>query len=129
MKSIQVTVTTFSSHDDLNQLVNKLLTEKLIACAQSFEVQSIYIWEEKIENNKEFRVELKHPKHLTKAVVNTIKGNHTYKVPEILSYKVKTSTEYADWCYSVCIQKVKLSKTKQKKDKVMSSDNQKFEDN
>lgn len=94
--------TTFPNITSAKKLVKILLQEKLIACAQFYEIKSSYIWEEKIQNNKEILLNLKSQKKLYKKIEKEILQNHPYKTPQIISLEINDGfQEYFSWVKEV----------------------------
>ncbi len=84
---------------EAKKIIHGLLDQKLIACASIFpEVESIYRWEGKIEENFETKVVLKtQPKHFD-TIRNYIEQNCSYEVPEILQVDIShSSSKYCSW--------------------------------
>lgn len=98
MKCINI-ITTTSSKDEAEKISNYLIDKRLIACSQIEEIDSYYIWNDKKENNKEFRITTKTRKELFIDVYNEIKKIHSYKLPEIISIDIICSKEYENWIY------------------------------
>ena len=99
MKNIVVLHTTVSKIEDARKLTKILLDEKLIGCAQiEGPIDSMYRWNNAIESAKEYRLSVKTISDLSAKVMNTIKINHPYELPEIVgnSYEV-CSEEYRNW--------------------------------
>ena len=75
-----------------------LLDRKLIACANIFPINSLYKWENKIEDTKEMVIIAKSVKEKFKEIENEVKKIHSYKVPCIVMIEIsKTNKEYLDW--------------------------------
>ena len=98
MKCINI-ITTTSSKDEAEKISNYLIDKRLIACSQIEEIDSYYIWNDKKENNKEFRITTKTRKELFIDVYNEIKKIHSYKLPEIISIDIICSKKYENWIY------------------------------
>lgn len=90
--------TTFNDSEVMNRIINILLSEKLVSCAQVSNIKSSYRWTGKIESNKEFLVNLKTRKSLFKRVEEKIKEYHNYEIPQIIAYDIVLgSKEYLNW--------------------------------
>jgi len=84
---------------EAKKIVHELLAQRLIACASLFpEVESIYRWEGKIEQNQEVKVVLKTLLQHFDAVQRTIQMHCSYEVPEILQVDiVQGNPRYLSW--------------------------------
>lgn len=90
--------TTFPHRRQARRLAKNLLKENLIACANIFKIDSIYRWEGKLEEAREYGVFLKTCGYLYENVETKIKEYHPYDIPAILSWQIdKGSKEFLDW--------------------------------
>ncbi len=98
MKYVVVVVTT-SSREEANKIVNALLNEKLIACANIFgPVSSSFWWQGKIDKAEEYLVFMKTEAELFEKITSCIKRLHSYEVPEIIALPiVKGFKPYLEW--------------------------------
>jgi len=98
MKYVVVVVTT-SSREEANKIVNALLDEKLIACANVFgPVSSSFWWQGKIDKAEEYLVFMKTEAELFEKITSCIKRLHSYEVPEIIALPiVKGFKPYLEW--------------------------------
>jgi periplasmic divalent cation tolerance protein len=85
-------------------LVDRLLDERLIACANLVgPVQSRYRWEGKVEAATETLLVLKTRRDLVPALKAAIATHHGYAVPEVLVLGVDDGLpSYLDWVVSSC---------------------------
>ncbi|MGH3521092.1 MAG: divalent-cation tolerance protein CutA [Haloechinothrix sp.] len=91
--------TTTDSEDKARKLASSAIDEKLGACAQIVgPVTSVYRWEEQVQTEPEWRVEIKTAADRVAALTDHIKTNHTYDVPEIIATPIQGgSSEYLAW--------------------------------
>ncbi|MEM2935531.1 MAG: divalent-cation tolerance protein CutA [Candidatus Thermoplasmatota archaeon] len=92
-------VITTCKKEDEEKIKNALLNEKAAACISSFEVKSKYIWEGKVEEDKEIMLFIKTNDY--KKAEEIIKRNHSYEIPEIICIKIKGYEKYLKWIDSV----------------------------
>ncbi|KJV68729.1 divalent-cation tolerance protein CutA [Candidatus Neoehrlichia procyonis] len=94
--------TTISNNEDAYHIVNILLQEKLVICANIFHsITSMYYWENTIQNNKECVIIMKTSKYLYKKALQKIKNIHPYKIPLITTiHPDKTNNEFLHWMNS-----------------------------
>ncbi|MCX7880027.1 MAG: divalent-cation tolerance protein CutA [Ignavibacteria bacterium] len=81
------------------QIAKVLVTERLAACCTILQnAISIYEWEGKIDERKEFVLMIKTTQNKFEELKHRIKELHTDKVPEILAIPiVQGLEEYLDW--------------------------------
>src|SRR3989337_2960046 len=98
---ISVLVTTASKHE-AEEIVQHLLGDKLIACANIVgPVSSFFRWSGKIDRAEEYLALMKTRKDLFQRLSEVVKTLHSYEVPEILAIPlVESSRDYLDWLES-----------------------------
>jgi periplasmic divalent cation tolerance protein len=90
--------TTFNNYDEALKVVNILLDKKLVSCCQISDINSFYHWKGDICNDKEYLVRMKSKSTLYKDIEEVILNNHSYEVPEIVSYNINGGYDkYLDW--------------------------------
>lgn len=87
--------TTTSSKKEAKVIASRLVEKELAACVQISKISSIYIWDNKTCDDKEFILVIKTKKSNYKKCEKLITKLHSYEVPEIISMKInKASKEY-----------------------------------
>lgn len=91
--------TTTDNKNVANSISKKVLALNLSPCIQILpDIESSYTWNRKIERSNEFIVQIKTIKKNINLIVNIIKDNHNYEVPEIISHKIDLHTDkYKSW--------------------------------
>lgn len=80
------------------KIANVLLKLKLIACANWWQVESVYRWKNKIVNSHETAMYLKTRKENYKKVEAVIKKLHSYQTPCIFEIDVdKVNLKFKAW--------------------------------
>lgn len=75
-----------------------LLEKKLVGCVNIFKIQSLYWWQEKIENSGEYVVVAKTIDKNYSKIEKEIRKIHPYSVPCILKIKIdKVNKDYLKW--------------------------------
>ncbi len=74
-----------------------LLREKLIACCNISTVESIYTWNDSIEQNREAMMTMKTCVDVYKPLEEFIRTQHPYEVPEIIMYEINGSEQYLNY--------------------------------
>lgn len=89
--------TTCKDEKEAKKIADILLSKKLAACINYFPVKSIYYWKGRIEKDSETMLIIKSEEKKEKELINTIKKNHSYKLPVITVHKVKTTKDVEKW--------------------------------
>lgn len=93
-----IITTAFEDKENAENTIKALVEERLVVCAHTINIQSMYWWDGKIENHPEYFVQMKTKKSLFKEVEKRIKELHNYEVPEIAMIDIKDgSKEFLDW--------------------------------
>jgi periplasmic divalent cation tolerance protein len=69
----------------------------LTKCIQMSMINSIYEWESGIQNSKEWKIQMKVSNINKDYLIKLIKDKHPYDTPQIISWKVETTADYARW--------------------------------
>lgn len=89
--------TTLPSQETAEKLAEKLLTQKLIACANWFPITSMFSWQGAISKEGEWVLLCKTLEENQPDVERTIKKMHPYEIPCILSLLVGSNQEFFSW--------------------------------
>ena len=97
-----IVLVTTASKDEAEKIIQHLLDEKLIACANIIgPVHSFFRWSGKAEKAEECLVLMKSRRDLFEKLAEAVKAMHSYEVPEILALPVvEGSKAYLDWLES-----------------------------
>jgi len=92
---LAIVQTTCEDINEAKKIAKILLDEKLAACIQISDVQSLYIWKDKLCNDNEKLLSIKTKKKNFKKIQRKIKENHSYDLPEIILIDIEdASKEY-----------------------------------
>jgi len=94
-----VVLVTTPSREEAENVAQKLLELRLIACANIVgPVSSHFHWGGKLEHAEEFLIMMKSRVNLFEALSLQVKSLHSYTVPEIIALPVAAgSGNYLDW--------------------------------
>jgi len=94
-----VVLVTCGSEEEALKIANALVESRLAACANLVApIRSIYRWEGKIWDEKEWLLVIKTQKRSFEALENKVKSLHSYSVPEIVSLPItEGSSAYLNW--------------------------------
>ncbi len=92
-------ITTVEKKEDAEKIANILLKKRIAACVQIIDnIESYYWWKDKIEKGQEILLFIKTKAEMFEKVEKVVKENHSYEIPEIISFKIyKGSKEYLKW--------------------------------
>ncbi|HJO02166.1 MAG: divalent-cation tolerance protein CutA [Candidatus Woesearchaeota archaeon] len=74
-----------------------LLNKRIIACSNIHPIRSMYWWNKKIEDEKEFALIAKTKEKNYKNIKEEVKKLHSYDVPCILKIDAGANENYAKW--------------------------------
>ncbi|HIJ98740.1 TPA: divalent-cation tolerance protein CutA [archaeon] len=89
--------TTTPTEEKAKIIAKHLLEKRFIACANIFPIQSIYRWENKITEDKEFVLLLKTLEKNYRKVKEEIEKIHPYKIPCIAKINISPNKKYSNW--------------------------------
>ncbi len=94
-----VVLCTCPNHGVATLLANQIIAARLAACASLINpVESIYLWQGKVENSKEVQMVLKTRSELFEPLRAFIRAHHPYQIPEIIGLPVVVADEeYLAW--------------------------------
>ena len=97
-------LSTFPDAETARRIAQQLVTENLAACANIVPtVESIYRWQDKIENSSETLVFFKTTVARSAAFQDKLKSLHPYEVPEIICLRIADGLpEYLRWVSAGC---------------------------
>lgn len=102
MSSYVIVSSTTDSEGAARELAAKAVDAKAGACAQIVgPITSVYRWEDEVRTDTEWRVEIKTAADRVAPLVELLKANHSYDVPEIIATPIEGGNEdYLAWLVS-----------------------------
>ena len=99
MKNIKFFYITAPNKKEAEQIAKKLLDKKLIACANVINnVNSYFVWKNKIQNSKEIIICGKTTLRNQKKIIKVVKSIHSYSVPCIIFFDIKNGNkDFLKW--------------------------------
>ena len=94
---ILVIITTESSKTNALRMAKLLIENKLAACVSIKQIFSIYEWDNNIEENKEFEITIKSKPEFKDCLIDFLKKNSSYDVPQIIYKKYHSEMKYYNW--------------------------------
>lgn len=92
-------MTTLGTHTEAVAMADQLVTAGLAACVNILpRMQSVYCWQGKLEHGEEHLLLIKTRIERVDTVIDTIKANHPYELPEIIAVPIDSGFEpYFNW--------------------------------
>ena len=94
---VLVMITTESSKANALRMAKLLIQNKLAACVSIKKIFSIYKWDGNIEETKEYEITIKSKLEFQDYLIEFLKKNSTYDVPQIIYKKYHAEMKYYDW--------------------------------
>ena len=99
MTPVIVVLVTVGSEQEAETIATALLEERLAACVNvTSPVRSLYRWEGRIADDREWQLVIKTQARLFEALAARVRTLHSYDLPEIIALPVLAgTTDYVDW--------------------------------
>ena len=92
-----LTYITCKDEDEAVKISKHLLNKKLIACSNMHPIRSMYWWNNKIQDEKEFVLIAKTLEKNYEKIKQEVKKLHSYDVPCILKIDAEANESYNKW--------------------------------
>ena len=93
-----IVITAVEKQKDAKDLARKIIKARLGACIHISKIKSFYKWKGKIENAKEYKLEIKTLSKNYQKLKELIIKNHKYELPEIIVIKIERGYDkYLNW--------------------------------
>jgi len=103
--SLIAVITTLPSRELALDLARSLVERRLVACAQMREIESIYLWEGRLQQEPEVRLTLKAPEKHYEAIEAAILEQHPYELPAIHAIRLeRVHAAYGDWIAALSLE-------------------------
>lgn len=90
--------TTVGDRTAAEGIARRLVGDRLAACVQiDAGVESVYRWNDSIEQAAEWRLTVKTTVARTTACIASLVEQHSYELPEVVVSEVVASKAYAEW--------------------------------
>ena len=90
-------IITESSKANALRMAKLLIKNKLAACVSIKQIFSVYEWDYDIQETKEFEIIIKSKLEFKDCLIDFVKKNSTYDVPQIIYKKYHAEMQYYDW--------------------------------
>ena len=92
-----VVTTTVGSAEVAEGLARSIVDGRLAACVHVVPIRSVYRWQGEICAEPEWRCEAKTTDERAGALIEHIRANHGYHLPEIVAIPISGSEDYLAW--------------------------------
>ena len=93
-----VVLVTVSSLSEGQTIATALIEDKLAACVNLLPIDSIYLWQGEIQQDREYQLIIKTDLNKFTKLAAKIKTLHSYEVPEIIALPIVDGSQaYLDW--------------------------------
>src|SRR6185437_2115892 len=99
MTDARIVLTTAGSPEEAEKIARALVERRLAACVNIVpQIQSVYRWKDKIEQETEWLLIIKTKTNLFESVADAIKELHSYQLPACVMLEVSSGSErYLNW--------------------------------
>jgi len=87
---------------EAKKIAQHLLDKKLIACANIFPINSVFLWKGKLKDTKEVVAIVKTKKENFEKVKNEVMKIHSYECPCIAKIDAEANKEFENWVMKEC---------------------------
>ena len=94
----------YPTSEEARSVVVRALEQKLIACGNIVSSQSLYLWNQVLNEENEFIAILKTTSACVEKLTSFISDNHSDDLPAIVHWEVNVNEEYAAWVEKQTIQ-------------------------
>tara|TARA_B100000212_G_C27226684_1_gene469710 strand:+ start:105 stop:416 length:312 start_codon:yes stop_codon:yes gene_type:complete len=97
MNKLLLLITTVPSAGLAKDIAKSLVERKLAACVSLQEVNSVYSWESRIEQNKEIELKIKSTPEKLNKIIEFLKESISYEVPQLIFKLFDSEANYFNW--------------------------------
>lgn len=94
---LSVVTTTLPSAEDAQRMASGAVQARLAACVQVDAITSHYAWEGRLEEVAEWRLVLKTVPDAVQPLVEWLRSQHPYELPQILLRGEQAQRDYGQW--------------------------------
>ena len=96
-----VVLVTTANLSEAEAIATQLVEAKLAVCVNFMPIESVYLWQGKINRDKEYQLIIKTDLNKFEGLADKIKTLHSYEVPEIIAMPIVAGSQtYLDWLAS-----------------------------
>jgi periplasmic divalent cation tolerance protein len=93
-----VVLVTVASFEQGKAIAHALVREKLAACVNIYPISSVYMWQDKVNQDSEHQLTIKTDLNKFARLAEKIQELHDYEVPEIIALPIVAGSQsYLSW--------------------------------
>lgn len=97
LQNLILIMTTVQDKKDARTLSENAVTEKLAACVHIEKIKGVYFWQDKLCQEREYRLIFKTAPENADKLQDWLHKNHPYQTPAIVQIVGKASLDYLTW--------------------------------
>ncbi|WP_338597398.1 divalent-cation tolerance protein CutA [Saccharopolyspora sp. SCSIO 74807] len=98
-------VTTTDSEQAAAELARSIVDARVGACVQVAQIRSFYRWDDAVQDDPEWQLQVKTSAERLEALIEHIRANHSYDVPEVIATPIIGGNRaYLTWVESETMQ-------------------------
>ena len=97
MNNLLILCTTVLNKYCAERIARKLINDKLAACVSIKEINSFYLWDEKIQNDSEYELTIKSKPEKLNNLIEFLKIEIGYEIPQIIYKNFESERSYYEW--------------------------------
>lgn len=101
MNTLLIMYITTPSQEDATEIATRLLEQKLIACANTFPINSTYWWNNAIQKGTEVVLLVKTFPHLFGKIKEEIAALHPHEVPLVAGFPAEVNDAYFSYMNNI----------------------------
>tara|TARA_Y100001978_G_scaffold30983_1_gene26725 strand:+ start:783 stop:1097 length:315 start_codon:yes stop_codon:yes gene_type:complete len=97
MNELLILITTVPNKSLAEKIGNNLVENNLAACVSFKEINSIYKWKGKLQEEKEFEITIKSTSAKLNGLLKSLKDISSYEVPQLIYKEFDSEISYLKW--------------------------------
>ncbi len=90
--------------DEAKKIAHALVSNNLAACVNMHPINSVYVWDGKVEDDSEIAMFVKTTSDKFDEIRDMVRSIHSYDLPCVISWEIEGDGDYLDWIYG-CVHK------------------------
>jgi len=95
--TLTIVYTTFENRKSAEKIISDLVRKKLAGCVNLFPVEGIYLWNNKLQKEKEVAAIIKTSNKAWPKLKKYLEKNHPYDIPCILKFSAESNKIFESW--------------------------------
>lgn len=95
--ALSLVLTTVSTRQQAQTLARQMVAQRLAACVQLHAIDSVYRWQDAMQEESEWRLLLKTTAAQAPALMQALRAAHPYAQPALLHLPARAAPDFAAW--------------------------------